>query len=183
MVTSTSLIRLSRTTRPCRRPPTLRTLHGECHARCVRSEPFEAGTKTGTSLLPLVGSSLCCDPVPGTIGYLVLLPPIAWLERANDHQLAWRKTSRYVHSADAVVPAYAVSNRHDAPRRRPIWLLIPGSARKRNQWCWTLAQQTDDDRRSRREDDGQEQVIKRPLMTLGQAASRRSAPALAPSTR
>ena len=29
----------------------------------------------------------------------------------------------------------------------------------------------------------QEQVIKRPLMTLGQAASRRSPPALAPSTR
>ena len=37
---------------------------GESHPRCVRSEPFEAGTKTSTSLLSLVGSSLCCDPVP-----------------------------------------------------------------------------------------------------------------------
>ena len=35
-------------------PPALRSL----------SEPFEAGTKTGTPLLSLVGSSLRCDPVP-----------------------------------------------------------------------------------------------------------------------
>ena len=52
----------------------------------------EAGTKTSTSLLSLVGSSLCCDPVPADDRLSGSSYRRSWLERANDHQLAAHKT-------------------------------------------------------------------------------------------